>query len=98
MTIHNRSLGDADRHFWINRSLARSLDVNLSEAMLEKDLTAKEYATLVTRCRACQHVDECVAWLASCSTGSDRAPDFCPNAETFNRLAQSKALRKKLLR
>ncbi|MEL7257296.1 MAG: DUF6455 family protein [Pseudomonadota bacterium] len=94
MTVHNRSLGDADRHFWINRSLARSLDVNLSEAMMEKDLTAKEYAMLVTRCRACQNVESCVSWLANCSARSDCAPDFCPNAETFNRLAQAKAKRK----
>jgi len=78
-------LGSPETHFWLTRSMARRLGVNLSEAMADDLLSPQSYAAMVTRCRQCPHVGACQAWLAQ-STCAPEAPDHCLNAAIFNRL------------
>ena len=87
MTAQVARLGDPTLHFWLTRSVARAAYVNLSEAMTNGCLNVQEYSALVTRCRKCQHVETCEAWLASNAASATRAPDHCPNADILNRLA-----------
>ena len=87
MAAHIVPLGDPTRHFWITRSVARAMDLNLSEAMSDELLTTQGYAELVTRCRMCPHVEGCMAWLGQNGAGSESAPDFCANADALNQLA-----------
>lgn len=80
-------LGCPELHFWLNRSVARALGVNLSEAMAEGDLTAQSYAGLVTRCRQCQQVEACQHWLSQASeAGNLTPPAHCVNAQEIARL------------
>ena len=80
------SLGDIERHFWLTRSIARVLNVNLSEAMAHGHLTETGYAEMVTNCRAagCQHA--CEHWLATETGCPETAPEHCANAAILNRL------------
>lgn len=86
MTATLARLGDPNRAFWLTRSVARAIGVNLSEALHRGDLSAIDYAAMVTRCRRCPHAETCEAWLAVHGAGAERAPDCCTNAEALNRL------------
>ncbi|WP_170753320.1 DUF6455 family protein [Ruegeria lacuscaerulensis] len=79
-------LGEVEMHFWLTRSMARCIDLSLSEAMAEGRLSTDDYATMVTRCRASKCSGQCARWLADQQAGADKAPGFCANAETLNAL------------
>ncbi|MEQ9695778.1 DUF6455 family protein [Shimia sp. SDUM112013] len=81
-------LGDPARHFWLTRSVARSMGVSLSDAMAEGALSEKQYADLVTNCRKCALVDHCQSWLGGQAAGADCAPEGCVHADLFARLRQ----------
>lgn len=79
-------LGAIERHFWLTRSVARTLGVSLSEAMATGRLSARDYAAMVTSCRACTRREICEQWLASRQDRPSRAPAHCAHAETLDRL------------
>ena len=80
-------LGDPSLHFWMTRSLARSMGVNLSEAMAHGFLTRQAYADMITRCRTCPYAVECVARLTQPQEGVLDVPEECLNMEELSRLA-----------
>ena len=82
-------LGDPARHFWMTRSVARAMGLSLSEAMAEGHLSHKTYADLVTRCRTCQFVQECEAWLGQQCRRAEAAPECCQHAALFEGLKQA---------
>lgn len=86
MTAVLRHLGDPNRAFWLTRSVARTVGVNLSEAMYRGDLLPAEYAAMVTRCRMCPHAETCELWLAQNGAGAAEVPDHCANAGILNGL------------
>ncbi|MCR9114024.1 MAG: DUF6455 family protein [Rhodobacteraceae bacterium] len=88
MGAHIMPLGDPNRHFWITRSIARAMDINLSDAMSTNRLTPSDYATMVTRCRMCPHVERCLKWLGESGGAAQAAPEFCANADWLNGLAR----------
>ena len=89
-TVVNRAdthLGDIERHFWLNRSVARAIGVNLSEAMAEGQLSSDDYALMLTQCRAQECFEACQRWLAA-QTGErpEGPPEYCANADILARL------------
>ncbi len=79
-------LGDPAKAFWLTRSVARTMGINLSGALAEGRLTSEGYAEMVTRCRTCNQVEQCELWLARSGAGASSAPADCANADIFNRL------------
>ena len=79
-------LGDPARHFWLTRSVARVMGLNLSEAMLAGHLKPDQYATMVTSCRGCALVESCEHWLGHLNGPSSAPPPGCCNDATFRRL------------
>ncbi|MCG7493735.1 DUF6455 family protein [Thalassobius sp. Cn5-15] len=82
---HRTTLGCPELHFWLNRSVARAVGVNLSEAMAEGDLTPQGYAEMVTRCRQCHQATACQEWLSQ-SPSHHTPPAHCLNAGEIARL------------
>ncbi|WP_319825649.1 DUF6455 family protein [Thalassovita sp.] len=80
------SLGDPARHFWLTRSVARSMGISLSEAMGTGRLSPERYARMVTECRKCAFVTECEHWLAHNGASATEAPEDCANAALLNSL------------
>lgn len=79
-------LGDIEQHFWLTRSVARVMGVNLSEALAEGRLTPEQYCEMVTRCRAGGCQDACQMWLA-CQTETAQNPPFgCPLGDVLTPL------------
>ena len=80
------ALGDVEKHFWLTRSVARCMNVSLTEAMADGRLTPDRYAELVTRCRASNCSGQCAIWLSEQQSEAHAAPDFCANADLLNAL------------
>lgn len=87
MSAEIRHLGDPARHFWLTRSVARTLGINLSEAMAMGQLSASGYADLVNKCRMCPHARLCEDWLSVSHPAPARAPGHCANCSILNGLA-----------
>lgn len=79
-------LGDVEKHFWLTRSVARCMNLSLTEAMTEGRLSAERYAEMVTKCRAADCSETCAMWLAEQQAKADKAPEFCVNAQALNAL------------
>ncbi len=79
-------LGDVEKHFWLTRSVARCMNVSLTEAMADGRLSPDKYTEMVTRCRASQCSQRCTAWLSVQQAQSDSAPHFCANVDSLNAL------------
>ncbi len=83
--IHN--LGDPTTHFWLTRSVARVMGINLSEAMDANRLSAQGYADLVNHCRRCPYVETCQQWLGEPDKCAEKGPPDCRNYDALTRLA-----------
>ncbi|MCR8549626.1 DUF6455 family protein [Salipiger sp. P9] len=83
------TLGDPARHFWMTRSVARAMGLNLSEEMLSGRLEPDDYADMVTCCRGCALVEACEKWLGTQTAVSAAPPPGCCNGMM---LAQLKKL------
>jgi len=88
MSAEIRHLGDPATHFWLTRSVARVMGVNLSEAMAMERLSAADYADMVNRCRTCPHVSTCQQWLGERRMQAAPAPDHCMHYERLSRLSR----------
>lgn len=89
MTAQIAHLGDPATHFWLTRSMARTLGVSFSEAMASGALSAADYAQMVTQCRKCPFVGECQAWLGAQGGLAMQAPEFCCHAKALMELAEA---------
>lgn len=83
-----QTLGDPQLHFWLTRSVAKVMGVSLSQAMSNDQLSANEYAELVSECRACRRVESCKAWLAEQLDIKPVAPPGCANSRSLEMLAR----------
>lgn len=88
MTVPKDSLGDAELHFWLTRSVAKVMGVNLSEAMTSDRLSAQGYADMLTACRGCKRVESCKDWLGKQAGLSTQASPGCVNSALLERLAR----------
>lgn len=69
--------GDPSRHFFMTRSVARVMGVNLTKAMHNGVLQPESYASMVSACRDCALVEACETWLASRTDISEVPPPGC---------------------
>ncbi|WP_425101587.1 DUF6455 family protein [Tropicibacter sp. S64] len=80
------ALGDPSQHFFMTRSVARVMGLNLYEDMQSGRLSAEAYAAMVTRCRGCALVEACQDWLASRTALSATPPPGCCNGAQLSAL------------
>lgn len=77
---------EIERHFWLTRSMARMMGVNLSRAMESGLLDTSEYIEMVTRCRAADCHESCQLWLAKQTGTATQVPAQCIHGDVLNRL------------
>ncbi len=70
-------LGDEARHFWLARSVARVMGLNLGDQMRRGNLRAEEYEVMVAACRGCALVEQCEKWLAEPRGSAGLPPPGC---------------------
>ncbi len=76
-------LGDVEKHFWLTRSVARSMGLSLSEEMQRGTLTPEGYSRMVTACRACPLTEACQKWLSDRRTLATTPPEGCANTKVL---------------
>lgn len=86
MTVQH--VGDAELHFWLTRSVGKVMGISFSEAMAQGRLSAQDYVSLVTACRACALVESCQSWLGSQKSHAKLPPPGCANAKALGTLAR----------
>lgn len=79
-------LGREREHYWRVLRMAKATGTDLVQAMAEGDLTHRDWARVVTRCRGCGWVDGCAHWLDAGSDEPRPCPDGCRNQKTFEDL------------
>lgn len=79
-------LGDPHEHFWLTRSVAKTVGISLSDEMATGALQPDQFAQMVTRCRACPHKAQCYEWLGQNCAPCAEIPDICANAQTLRTL------------
>lgn len=80
-------VSEIERHFWLTRSMARTVGVNLSEAIATGVIAPDEYGRMVNRCHQSNCASRCTEWLGQQGGGSPAGPPpFCAHS------AQLKAL------
>lgn len=81
------ALGDVDEHFWLTRSVARTIGLNLGNVLSAGRLTLDDYAHMIARCQAAGCGSRCADWLGRQSGGSARTPPpFCVHVDQFKAL------------
>lgn len=79
--------GSIDLNFWLTRSLARKMGVNLTQTMHHGFLTQEDFAQMISACRCCGHGDACMAYLAESHGPAEAAPSYCSNGEILGELS-----------
>ncbi len=83
----SQTFGSYETHFWLTRSVARVIGVNLTDAMAEGQLTPIRYAVMVMACQGASCNGRCADWLAAQPGGvADAPPPFCVNARELSAL------------
>jgi len=80
-----KPLGDPNRHIQLVNGMAQALGADLTGAASNSEVSQKQYAGMVTRCRGCSKPDACEARLRSTDTFTE-APDYCRNADVLSKL------------
>lgn len=78
-------LASAPLAWGLTRGMARTLGINLIEAVTDGWYSRAELAHLVTSCAACGASDRCAAWLAR-TTKADALPGYCCNKSEIEAL------------
>lgn len=79
-------IDEADRSFWLTRSMARVAGVNLSRAMAAGDLELEQYSEMIARCQACDYCKTCETWLASQTDWPASPPSCCAHRSILDEL------------
>ena len=70
----------------LTRGMARTLGVNLTEAVVEGWYSRADLSRLIDTCTACGQTPHCSAWLAV-TPRANALPDFCRNKSEIEVLA-----------
>lgn len=69
--------GRLSRHFWLTRGMARTIGVNMSEALRDGKLSLAEYSHAIATCCACGQSARCIEWMSHQGAGAAALPEFC---------------------
>ncbi|MBN2906379.1 MAG: hypothetical protein JXJ18_06715 [Rhodobacteraceae bacterium] len=69
--------GKLSKHFWLAQGMARTIGVNVNEALSVGRMGRGEFAELVARCCHCDRGESCMAWMACQSAGAEDLPGYC---------------------
>jgi hypothetical protein len=73
----------AERHFWLTQGMARTVGVNLTEAIATGRISRAGFADMVVRCSGCEYPERCVRWMADGKHLGEDPPAYCLNHEVI---------------
>ncbi|WP_126974523.1 DUF6455 family protein [Frigidibacter oleivorans] len=82
-----------NEHAGLVSQMARTLGIDLMQAMVDGRLTAEDWRDAVMACTGCAEPGDCHRWLAERQeTGAAAPPAYCRNGDLMGRLAQGAAV------
>ncbi len=92
MTVQNpHPMGEEKRHYWLAKRMATCTGADLQAALDAGEIDHADWAAVVTRCRGCNWVEGCEAWMAEQERGAADVPQACPNAAVFETVLAAQA-------
>jgi hypothetical protein len=76
----------AERHFWLTQGMARTVGVNLTEAIAAGRMTRSGLGDMVVRCASCESSERCVRWMSDGRHLGGDPPAYCLNHEAIEAL------------
>jgi len=73
-------------HFWLVQDMARAQGADLVAARRSGALSLDDWSALLTRCRSCEHVQPCKAFLKGNRRKEEQALAGCENRQLFAEL------------
>lgn len=70
--------GRLSKHFWLTQGMARTIGVNLNDALKGGRLGRGVFAEMVAQCCHCDRTERCMPWLGRQGAGAEAIPDWCP--------------------
>ena len=70
--------GTLSKHFWLAQGMARTLGVNVNDAMRQGRMGREAFAELVALCCHCGRAQACMDWMGRQHAGAEELPGWCP--------------------
>ncbi|MBK1636409.1 DUF6455 family protein [Rhodovulum adriaticum] len=80
--------GKLSKHFWLTQGMARTLGVNVNDALKDGRMARGAYAELVAACCHCDRAESCMAWMGQQTAQADTLPDWCAIKPTLEALRE----------
>ncbi len=74
-----KKLGDEVDHIWLVQRMAKTAQVDLTEAFEAGDLTSEDWSAMIERCRGCAWAEGCDDWLSVPGQVAEIPPEPCLN-------------------
>jgi len=78
--------GRLSKHFWLAQGMARTIGVNVNDALQSGHIGRGEFAELVARCCHCDRSETCMAWMGHQGAGAETLPGWCALKDRFEAL------------
>lgn len=79
--------GNLYRHIWLSGQVARSVGVNLREALRSGKLNSRQYSEVISRCQNSDCDKACALHMSALPNGrQDNVQGFCANQRLFESL------------
>ena len=75
-----------DHHAKLVANMADTLGVDLLERMQRGELDGEDLRQMVHKCTGCTSPCDCANWLDANAQGSEVAPSYCRNADSFEQM------------
>lgn len=69
--------GKLSKHFWLTQGMARTIGVNVNDALRDGRIARGEYAEMVAACCHCDRAEHCMAWMGQQAAGAEALPGWC---------------------
>ncbi|ARE42187.1 hypothetical protein RGUI_4046 [Rhodovulum sp. P5] len=80
--------GNLSMHFWLAQGMARTIGVNVNQALNEGQIGRGEFSELIARCCHCDRSDTCMTWMGQQVSGAEALPGWCALKDRFEALRE----------
>lgn len=81
--------GRLSKHFWLAQGMARTIGLNVNEALRTGRMDRGDFSELVATCCHCDRSETCMAWMGKQARLCDSLPGWCALKLPFEALKES---------
>ncbi len=84
--VDPEKVASLDGCYWLTNGMARSVGVNLPDAVAQGAIDRHRISEMVAQCRSCTKTEACLLYLAQGEGHGDDVPSYCLNHEAIEAL------------